>query len=75
MEIKNPQGSVHVWGADGMAIKVGRVYSWEEIQAGLTMCNECGAHGPTFRFSFAGRCCATCLPAMRKKHEYPGWTN
>ena len=75
MECKKPNGAVHAWGPDGMGIKVGRRYSWDEFQAGLTTCNECGAQGETHRFSFAGRCCAACLPAMKKTHEYPGWTN
>ena len=75
MEQKNPEGGVWAWGPDGMAISIGSRYSWDELHAGLTTCNECRAHGPTFRYSFAGRCCAGCLPAMRKKHEYPGWTN
>lgn len=75
MEIKKPEGAVHAWGPDGLALKIGYQYSWDEIQAGLTICNECGAHGETFRFSFAGRCCAACLPEMKKKHEYPAWAN
>ena len=73
--IKKPNGMVHAWGPDGMGIKIGRHYSWDELRAGLTTCNECGTRGKTYRFSFAGRCCATCLPAMKKKHEYPGWEN
>lgn len=27
------------------------------------------------RFSFAGRCCQDCLPAMKAKYEQPGWYN
>ena len=75
IEMKKPSGSVHIWGPDGLSIKISFQYSWKEIQAGLRTCNECGLNGETFRFSFAGRCCAVCLPEMKKKHEYPGWTD
>jgi len=71
VERQKPEGGAHVWGPDGLGIKISLTYSWEEIQAGLTTCNECGARGKTVRFSFAGRCCAACLPAMRKQHEGP----
>jgi hypothetical protein len=27
----------------------------------------------TTRYSFAGRCCQECAPALREKHERPGW--
>lgn len=65
---------VHLWGPDGLAIEPPEVYSWEKIRAGLTRCHYCGATGvPTERVSFAGRCCAACLPAVRAQLERPGW--
>ena len=27
------------------------------------------------QYSFAGRCCEKCLPAMRQEYETPGWYN
>lgn len=70
------EASVNVWGPDGMGIIPPDVYDWEKIKAGLTTCNSCGKPGvETHRYSFAGRCCAECLPSMRKKHEYPGWAS
>ena len=71
-----PEGGVHVWGPDGLAVRVGRTYSREEIDAGLTTCNNCGARAVrTFRYSFAGRACAACLPEMRRLHERRGWAD
>lgn len=69
------QPGVILWCPDGLQIKTPPgAYSWEAIVAGTRACNECGATDvDTFRYSFAGRCCAACLPAMRKKHEKPGW--
>ena len=44
----------------------------------LEKCPVCGKavkYKDQHTFSFAGRCCADCLPRMRKEHEYPGWYN
>ena len=44
----------------------------------INKCPECGKIVPYKEqsgFSFAGRCCKDCLPAMKEKHEYPGWYN
>ena len=44
----------------------------------LGICPVCGKNVPfseQSQYSFAGRCCKDCLPAMKKKHEYPGWYN
>lgn len=67
------EASVSIWGPDGLHIKPPSVYDWQAIQDRVNTCNECGAKGPTVRFSFAGRCCNTCLPGMREKYEKPGW--
>jgi len=69
------EAQVSVWGPDRLAIRPPRIYSWEAIVAGLNTCNVCGNTGEMFSYSFAGRCCENCLPDMKKKHEYPGWTN
>lgn len=41
-------------------------------------CPVCGKEIPfkdQERYSFAGRCCKECLPAMKDKYEQPGWYN
>lgn len=71
----NHGDSVAVWGPDGMQVRVPREYTWEAVVAGLRTCQPCGATDvDTVRYSFAGRCCAACRPAMARQHEYPGWT-
>ena len=76
IEQRRPEGSVSIWGPDGLAIAVPMPYSWGALVAGMRICGACGKTDvDTQRFSFAGRCCAVCLPEMRRKHEYPGWTN
>jgi hypothetical protein len=69
------EASIHIWGPDGLQIKPPETYDWAAIAAGQTTCNECGATDiETKRFSFAGRACKPCLPGMRAKTEYDGWT-
>lgn len=76
MEQRKPWGKVSIWGPDGLAIAPPPTYSWPAISAGLRTCEACGtADVETQRFSFAGRCCAACLPVMRAKYEKPGWYN
>lgn len=66
--------SISIWGPDGLAISVPSVYDFAEIQRRIRVCSACGKSDiDTERYSFAGRCCAECLPAMRAKHEKPGW--
>lgn len=66
--------SVSIWGPDGMAIRPPRFYNFDEIKARVRACDHCGAKDvETVRYSFAGRCCAKCLPEMRAKYEKPGW--
>lgn len=69
------EARLSVWGPDGKAIRLrGPLYSFDDVQAGVRTCNNCGATDvETHRYSFAGRCCAACLPAMREKHERRGW--
>ncbi len=68
--------SIHVWGPDGLAIKPPDEYSYPAIVAGVRTCNACDASDvETFAYSFAGRACAACLPAMREQHEKPGWAD
>jgi hypothetical protein len=70
------EGSVSIWAPDGMSVKTPNEYSYEAIVAGVRTCNECGATDvETHRFSFAGRCCAKCLPAARRVAEPPGWAD
>ena len=67
--------SVHIWGPDGLTIRTPEFYSFPEIEARAQTCSACGKTGvETTRYSFAGRCCLDCLPEMRRKHEYPGWS-
>lgn len=69
------EAQVSVWAPDSLAVRPGDVYSWEALQAATRSCNNCNAtEVKTFGYSFAGRCCEACLPAMRLQHEYPGWT-
>ena len=76
IEQRNPEGSVSIWGPDGLAIAVPMPYSWEAIVAGVRKCSACKATDvETQRYAFAGRCCAKCLPEMRRQHEKPGWNN
>ena len=65
---------VNVWGPDGLAVETGDAYDMDAIRAGLRICKTCGASDvDTQRYSFAGRCCASCRPKMAEKHEYAGW--
>lgn len=68
---------VHAWGPDELALDLPDVYpGFEVVQAALLKCSQCKAEGvTTFRFAFAGRCCATCLPMARRKYETPGWAD
>lgn len=69
------EANVSVWGPDGLAVSAGEVYDWMRIKAGLRHCHACGANGvDTQRYSFAGRCCEACRPAMAAKHERGNWT-
>jgi len=48
-----------------------------KAKAEMNKCPVCGKAIPISEqksYSFAGRCCDECLPAMKAKHEYPGWT-
>lgn len=70
------EAQVNAWGNDGMVIRISlfQKYLWDYLVAGLRKCKNCGSENvDTFNYSFAGRCCAKCLPEMKKKHEYPGW--
>jgi hypothetical protein len=76
IETKNYEAAVNVWGPDGLVIVPPAKYDWAAIVASTRTCPECKATDvPTFRYTFAGRACATCLPEMKRKHETPGWEN
>ena len=69
------EAKVSAWGPDGLAIRVPQKYDFTLIERATRRCSECGHEDvETQRVGFAGRVCATCLSAARKKHEYPGWT-
>jgi len=69
------QANVHLWGPDGMALVPPDRYDWQAIQSAVRKCNYCGAEDVAVeRVGFAGRCCAACMPTVRPKVEYPGWT-
>lgn len=66
--------AINFWGPDGLAITAPNVYSYEDLKSAMRVCSSCKEKNvDTFRYSFAGRCCADCLPAMRAQHEQPGW--
>ena len=66
--------SISIWAPDGLAVNVPRIYDFQKLKDGETYCKTCGSSNvKTVRYSFAGRCCEKCLPAMRAKHEYKGW--
>ncbi len=70
------EGNVNIWGPDHLAIDITLLYDWQYIVTGLRRCLNCKTENvETQRVSFAGRVCRICLPAMQKKHEYPGWAN
>lgn len=75
--LREKDESITAWGPDGLQIiPIPEKYSMEKLKELLTFCPVCGKSGvETTRYSFAGRCCLECLPAMQKKHEFPGWTN
>jgi hypothetical protein len=65
---------ITIWGDDELQIKRPEEYDWEKIKEGKKICDNCNVKNvKTFRYSFAGRCCEKCLPAMRAKYEHPGW--
>ncbi|WP_298800045.1 hypothetical protein [uncultured Devosia sp.] len=67
-------GHIECWGPDGLHIAVAETYDWPAILDGVTTCGYCHKTGvDTKRVGFAGRCCASCLPDMRKAIETPGW--
>jgi hypothetical protein len=73
--VSKEQAHIHAWGPDSLAVPVPEKYSMETLANAVNTCNCCGAKNvETFRYSFAGRACATCLPELKKKTEYPGWT-
>jgi hypothetical protein len=68
--------ALYLWGPDGLAILTPRTYSFDSLVAGLRVCSKCRARNvDTQRVGFAGRVCATCLPATQKVAEFPGWTS
>ena len=70
------ESKIYGYGPDGMAIKVPRVYDSAALVDGVRRCNICEKEDvETFRYSFAGRACQSCIPEARRKHEYPGWNN
>lgn len=65
---------ISIWGPDELAIEVPDRYDMQKIIDGMRFCKQCGKTDvDTFRYSFAGRCCKDCLPALREEYEQPGW--
>jgi len=68
------EAQINVWGPDGLAVRAPENYNWAELVAATRKCHHCGKTDvDTVRYSFAGRCCHDCLPAMKAQHEQPGW--
>jgi len=62
------------WGPDELRIKVPPKYSREGFAAALKVCLYCDAADTHTRaVGLDGRCCDKCLPAQKKRQEYPGW--
>lgn len=69
------EAKVSAWGPDGLSIRPTLPYDWTTMTAALRTCNLCHAEDvETFRYSFAGRCCAACIPQARKEYESGNWT-
>jgi hypothetical protein len=65
---------ISIWGPDRLAIEPPREYDMQKIIDGMRFCKHCWKIDvETVRYSFAGRCCKDCLPALKKKYEQPGW--
>jgi hypothetical protein len=65
---------ISIWGPDGLAIEVPDYYDMELIKKNMYKCKHCGKFVvETVQYSFAGRCCKDCLPALKEKFEKPGW--
>lgn len=68
-----------LWGPDKLMIPPPETYdsgTFARLIAMLRHCPHCKAEDvDTFCYSFAGRCCAACLPEMKAEHEKPGWYN
>lgn len=68
--------SLHAWAPDGLCIDLPTVYNSETFLKAENTCGVCKKEvDKTYRYSFAGRACADCIPDARKKHEQPGWCN
>jgi hypothetical protein len=68
--------SLGVWAPDGSGVVAPTIYSMDTLEAGRFRCDICEAEGvETHRVGFANRSCRPCLPAARRKWEFPGWTN
>ncbi len=64
---------VSMWAPDNMQCVVLNKYERPSKRL-MRICEHCGAEDvDTFCYSFAGRACAKCLPALKEKYEYPGW--
>jgi hypothetical protein len=75
---RDTYAAIAAWGPDGLTLDPVAVpypgFAW--FEAGLRRCNLCGAgSAETFRYAFAGRACAACLPKAKAETEKPGWTN
>ncbi len=65
---------IYIWGPDELRIEVPDHYDMELIKKNMRKCSNCGKFvDETVCYSFAGRCCNDCLPALRKEFEKPGW--
>lgn len=69
------EAQICIWGPDGCAIKPPSVYGWDAITSNYLRCHFCGEVSELHQVGFANKACASCLPAAKKKLEYPGWCN
>jgi len=66
--------NISIWGPDGLFVRPIFPYHMATLLDELHVCSSCGAKNITpYRYSFAGRCCADCLPKLQARYERDGW--
>jgi hypothetical protein len=71
---KKYEATVNIWAPDRLSVNTPQFYDFNELVRRTRVCSKCNAKDvDTERYSFAGRCCSACLPAMRTATEQPGW--
>lgn len=67
---------LNVWGPDGLAVLVPKVYDFAALTENLQRCEFCQqVVEKTVRIGWAGRACPPCREKHAPEIERPGWTN